>query len=97
MRKPEPIMHLRYVNLHQTMPPGSYHVPDSVLMGFGLSGTVLDTNSIEHQEYLEADGFDFQVQEVLPSEIKSKDSLSNGGDLDSPHPGAGLISADSGF
>lgn len=90
-------MHLTYVNLHQTMPPGSYYVPDSVLMGFGLSGTVLDTDSIEHQEYLEADGFDLQGQEVLPAEIKSKYSLSNGGDLDSPHPWVGLISAGSGF
>ncbi len=103
MRQAEPIMHLTYVSLHQTMPPGSYYFPDSVLMGFGLSGTVSDTNSIEHQEYLEIDGFDLQGQEVLPVEIKSKYSRStrstrsNGGDLDSPHPGAGLISVGTGF
>ena len=86
------------------MPPGSYYFPGSGSVAIGTCGIAAGMNPIkvsrrcshDHQEGLKGKGAYLQMLQVLLDDSKMECSRSNGGDMDSPQPGAGSIRSGSG-
>ena len=97
-------MQLLNVRPRKPMPPGSYYFPGSGSVANGTCGIAAGMNPIkvsrrcshDHQEGLKGKGAYLQMLQVLLAYSKMECSRSNGGEIDSPQPGAGLYWAGSG-
>ena len=91
------------VRPRKPMPPGPYF-PGSGPVAIDTCGIAAGMNPIklsrrcshDHQEGLKGKGAYLQMLQVLLAYSKMECSRSNGGEIDSPQPGAGLYWAGSG-